>query len=145
MGFVYRAKTGGFYNDAFEDAYRKAGTWPGFYVRVSDDDYLALMEGQAKGKMIVPDKRCYPVLQDRPAPSREALISEAEEKRQALIDSAMQSIAVIQLKQMNGRSLTEKELTRVNDVLDYIETLEAAVGTGTVPDIVLPEIISDVA
>lgn len=125
MGFVYRAKTGGFYNDAFEDAYRKAGTWPGFYVRVTDDDYLALMEGQEKGKIIVPDKHCYPVLQDRPAPSPEELIAQAEEKRNMLTDTALQSVAVIQLKQMSGRKLTAEETTRLNNVLDYIETLEA--------------------
>ncbi len=125
MGFVYRAKTGGFYNDAFEDAYRKAGTWPGFYVRVADDDYLALMEGQAKGKIIVPDKRCYPVLQDRPAPSFEELIAQAEEKRNMLTDAALQSVAVIQLKQMSGRKLTAEETARLNNVLDYIEVLEA--------------------
>lgn len=60
--------------------------------------------------MIVPNKQCYPVLQECPAPSRDELIAEAEEKRRELIESALQSISVIQLKQMNGRSLTEKKL-----------------------------------
>ena len=69
----------------------QAQSWPGFYVRIADDDYLALMEGQAKGKMIVPDKRCYPVLQDRPAPSFEELIAQAEEKRNMLTDRGYQS------------------------------------------------------
>ncbi|BFT83191.1 tail fiber assembly protein [Enterobacter pseudoroggenkampii] len=143
MGYVYRASTGGFYCDELEAVYRKAGTWPGFFVRVSDEDYRNLMEGLSQGKMIVPNKQCYPVLQERPAPSRDELIAEAEEKRRELIESALQSISVIQLKQMNGRSLTEKEVTRLNDVLDYIEALEA-IDTGTAPDIVWPE-ISDVA
>ncbi|END2551922.1 tail fiber assembly protein [Enterobacter roggenkampii] len=123
MGYVYRASTGGFYCDELEAEYRKAGTWPGFFVRVSDEDYRNLMEGVSQGKMIVPNKQCYPVLQERPAPSRDELIAEAEEKRRELIESALQSISVIQLKQMNGRSLTEKEVTRLNDVLDYIEAL----------------------
>lgn len=143
MGYVYRAKTGGFYCDELEAEYRKAGTWPGFFVRVSDDDYRNLMEGVSQGKIIVPNKQCYPVLKERPAPSKDDLIYEAEYKRHALIDSAIQSIAVIQLKQMNGRSLTMKELTRLNDVLDYIEALEA-IDTGTAPDIAWPE-MSDVA
>jgi hypothetical protein len=30
MGYLYRAMTGGFYNEDFEAEYRKAGTWPGF-------------------------------------------------------------------------------------------------------------------
>jgi len=141
MGYVYRASTGGFYCDELEAEYRKAGTWPGFFVRVSDEDYRNLMEGLSQGKMIVPNKQCYPILQERPAPSRDELIAEAEEKRRELIESALQSISVIQLKQMNGRSLTEKDVTRLNDVLDYIEALEA-IDTGTAPDINWPEIPS---
>ncbi|WP_332613563.1 tail fiber assembly protein [Enterobacter sp. 37] len=143
MGYVYRASTGGFYCDELEAEYRKAGTWPGFFVRVTDEDYRNLMEGLSLGKMIVPNKQCYPVLQERPEPSHDELIAETEEKRKALIEAAVQSIAVIQLKQMNGRTLTTKELTRLNDVLDYIEALEA-IDTGTAPDIVWPE-MSDVA
>ncbi len=139
MGYVYRASTGGFYCDELEAEYRKAGTWPGFFVRVSDDDYRNLMEGVSQGKIIVPNKQCYPVLQERPAPTRDEHIAEAEEKRRALIESALQSISVIQLKQMNGRSLTEKEVTRLNDVLDYIEALEAT-ETDTAPDIHWPEL-----
>ncbi|MCK6770780.1 tail fiber assembly protein [Enterobacter roggenkampii] len=139
MGYVYRASTGGFYCDELEAVYRKAGTWPGFFVRVSDKDYRNLMEGLSQGKMIVPNKQCYPVLQERPAPSRDELIAEAEEKRRELIESALQSISVIQLKQMNGRSLTEKEVTRLNDVLDYIEALEATEADAA-PDIHWPEL-----
>ncbi|HEM8076941.1 TPA: phage baseplate assembly protein V [Enterobacter roggenkampii] len=139
MGYVYRASSGGFYCDELEAEYRKAGTWPGFFVRVSDEDYRNLMEGVSQGKMIVPNKQCYPVLQERPAPSRDELIAEAEEKRRELIESALQSISVIQLKQMNGRSLTEKEVTRLNDVLDYIEALEAT-ETDAAPDIHWPEL-----
>lgn len=139
MGYVYRASTGGFYCDELEAEYRKAGTWPGFFVRVSDEDYRNLMEGVSQGKIIVPNKQCYPVLQERPAPSRDELIAEAEEKRRELIESAQQSISVIQLKQMNGRSVTEKEVTRLNDVLDYIEALEAT-ETDAAPDIHWPEL-----
>ncbi|MBM1021545.1 phage tail protein [Enterobacter sp. A11] len=137
MGYVYRASTGGFYCDELEAEYRKAGTWPGFFVRVSDDDYRNLMEGVSQGKIIVPNKQCYPVLQEHPAPSSEELIFEAEIKRKKLIDAAMQSIAVIQLKQMNGRMLSESELTKLSRVLDYIELLEA-VDTENILDIDWP-------
>lgn len=144
MGYLYRAMTGGFYNEDFEAEYRKAGTWPGFYVRVSDEDYQALMEGQGNGKMIVPDKRCYPVLQDRPEPGHDELVIQANEKRTLLIEGAMQSISVIQLKQMNGRSVSDRESSRLNRALDYIEALEA-VDTESAPDISWPEGFSDVA
>lgn len=139
MGYVYRASTGGFYCDDLAAEYRKAGTWPGFFVRVSDDDYNNLMEGLAQGKIIVPNKQCYPVLQERPVPTRDELIAAAEEKRRDLIKSALQSVSTIQLRQMNGRRLTEKEVARLNDVLDYIEALEAT-DTDTAPDIDWPEV-----
>ncbi|WP_288502387.1 tail fiber assembly protein [uncultured Enterobacter sp.] len=139
MGYVFRPKTGAFYSELLEADYRAAGTWPGFFVRVTDEDYRNLMDGLAQGKIIVPNKQCYPVLQEPPAPTRDELIAEAEEKRRELIESALQSISVIQLKQMNGRSLTEKEVTRLNDVLDYIEALEAA-ETYAAPDIHWPEL-----
>lgn len=144
MGYLYRAMTGGFYNEDFEAEYRKAGTWPGFYVRVSDEDYLALMEGQESGKMIVPNKRCYPVLQDRQEPEHDELVIQANDKRTLLIEGAMQSISVIQLKQMNGRSISDSELSRLNRVLDYIEALEA-IDTERAPDISWPEGGSNVA
>ena len=139
MGYVFRPKTGAFYSDLLEADYRAAGTWPGFFVRVTDEDYRNLMDGLAQGKIIVPNKQCYPVLQEPPAPTRDELIAEAEEKRRELIESALQSISVIQLKQMNGRSLTEKEVTRLNDVLDYIEVLEAT-ETDAAPNIHWPEL-----
>lgn len=139
MGYVFRPKTGAFYCDLLEADYRAAGTWPGFFVRVTDEDYRNLMDGLAQGKIIVPNKQCYPVLQEPPAPTRDELIAEAEEKRRELIESALQSISVIQLKQMNGRSLTEKEVTRLNDVLDYIGALEAT-ETDAAPDIHWPEL-----
>ena len=124
MGYVYRPKTGAFYSDLLEADYRAAGTWPGFFVRVSDEDYRSLMEGVSQGKIVVPNKQCYPVLEEHPAPSREELISQAEYKRKTLIDAAVQSIAVTQLKQMNRRRLSESELAKLNRVLDYIELLE---------------------
>jgi hypothetical protein len=111
----------------------------GIFVRVTDEDYRNLMDGLAQGKIIVPNKQCYPVLQEPPAPTRDELIAEAEEKRRDLIESALQSVSVIQLKQMNGRSLTDKEVARLNDVLDYIDAVEAT-DTQTAPDIHWPEL-----
>lgn len=84
MGYVYRASTGGFYNDALEAEYRRAGTWPGFFVRVSEEDYQALMKGFSQGKRIVPDKKCYPVLSDQVIDWRR----EAEDTRQNRLDEA---------------------------------------------------------
>ncbi|GHM10732.1 hypothetical protein ECZU41_54000 [Escherichia coli] len=43
----------------------------------------------------------------------------AETKRQSLIDTAMDSISLIQLKLRAGRKLTQAETTQLNSVLDY--------------------------
>lgn len=56
---------------------------------------------------------------------RENTIREAEDKKQSLIDSAMQTIADIQLKLRLGRELTEVDKVTLNKVLDYIERVRA--------------------
>ncbi|EOJ4717583.1 tail fiber assembly protein, partial [Escherichia albertii] len=48
-----------------------------------------------------------------------AAVEAAEAQRQSLIDAAMASISLIQLKLQAGRKLTQAETTRLNAVLDY--------------------------
>ncbi|MFM2530836.1 tail fiber assembly protein, partial [Escherichia coli] len=67
-----------------------------------------------------------------------AAVESAENKRQQLINDAMQSISFIQLKLQAGRKLTQAETTRLNAVLDYIDAVTAT-DTGTVPGIIWPE------
>ncbi|EPV9468297.1 tail fiber assembly protein, partial [Escherichia coli] len=62
----------------------------------------------------------------------------AETKRQSLIDTAMDSISLIQLKLRAGRKLTQAETTQLNSVLDYIDELNAMDLT-TAPDLNWPE------
>ncbi|MNP48206.1 Caudovirales tail fiber assembly protein [compost metagenome] len=57
--------------------------------------------------------------------------------RQALIDSSVQSISVIQLKLQAGCKLTATEKAKLNSVLDYIDTLNT-IDTSKAPDIELP-------
>lgn len=68
-----------------------------------------------------------------------AAIEAAEAQRQSLIDTAMASISLIQLKLQAGRKLTQTENTRLNAVLDYIDAVMAT-DTSTVPDIYWPEL-----
>ena len=55
----------------------------------------------------------------------------------SLIDTAMASISLIQLKLQTGRKLTQTENTRLNAVLDYIDAVTAT-DTSTAPDINWP-------
>ncbi|STM65056.1 putative tail fiber assembly [Escherichia coli] len=49
-----------------------------------------------------------------------AAVEAAEAQRQSLIDAAMASISLIQLKLQAGRKLTQAENTRLNAVLDTL-------------------------
>ncbi|WP_172803118.1 tail fiber assembly protein, partial [Escherichia coli] len=68
-----------------------------------------------------------------------AALDAAEVKRQSLIDAAMASIGLIQLKLQAGRKLTQPENTRLNAVLDYIDAVTAT-DTSTAPDVIWPEL-----
>ncbi|EIN9670467.1 tail fiber assembly protein, partial [Escherichia coli] len=66
-----------------------------------------------------------------------AAVEAAEAQRQSLIDAAMASISLIQLKLQAGRKLTQAETTRLNAVLDYIDAVTAT-DASTAPDINWP-------
>ncbi|HHP7582752.1 tail fiber assembly protein [Escherichia coli] len=68
-----------------------------------------------------------------------AAVEAAEVQRQSLIDAAMASISLIQLKLQAGRKLTQAETTRLNAVLDYIDAVTAT-DTSTAPDVIWPEL-----
>ncbi|HCN8826721.1 TPA: tail fiber assembly protein [Escherichia coli] len=68
-----------------------------------------------------------------------AAVDAAEAQRQSLIDAAMASISLIQLKLQAGRNLTQAETTRLNAVLDYIDAVTAT-DTSTAPDVIWPEL-----
>ena len=56
-----------------------------------------------------------------------AAVDAAEAQRQSLIDAAMASIGLIQLKLQAGRKLMQAETTRLNAVLDYIDAVTATI------------------
>ena len=66
-----------------------------------------------------------------------AAVEAAEARRQSLIDAAIASISMVQLKLQAGRNLTQAETTRLNAVLDYIDAVEA-IDTSNAPDIEWP-------
>ncbi len=69
-----------------------------------------------------------------------AAVEAAEAQRQSLIDTAMASISLIQLKLQAGRKLTQAETTRLNTVLDYIDAVTIT-DTSTAPDVIWPELL----
>lgn len=67
-----------------------------------------------------------------------AAVETAETQRQSLIDNAMASISLIQLKLQAGRKLSQTETTQLNAVLDYIDAVTAT-ETSTAPEVIWPE------
>ena len=57
------------------------------YVELTDDEHMALMDGQAEGKEIVFHDGAKPTLQDPPPPSDADLAKEARQKRDARINA----------------------------------------------------------
>lgn len=68
-----------------------------------------------------------------------AVIEAAERQRQSLIDAAITSVSLIQLKLRTGRKLTEAETLKLNAVFDYIDVI-AAIDISTAPDINWPKL-----
>ncbi|GCO40069.1 tail fiber assembly protein [Escherichia coli] len=68
-----------------------------------------------------------------------AAVDAAEIQRQSLIDAAMASISLIQLKLRAGRNLTQAETARLNAALDYIDAVMAT-DTSTAPNVIWPEL-----
>ena len=123
---------GAFYLDTINDDI------PDGAIEISQQTYDAMFEGQANGQMITTGPDGAPLLMDKPLPSHEVMVEIAEQNRQSLIDSAMQSVGVLQLKLQAGRKLTTAETARLNTVLDYIDEVNA-VDTSSAPDITWPE------
>ncbi|ENO06990.1 tail fiber assembly protein [Escherichia coli] len=112
---------------------------PGDGVEISDEVYDALIAGQEAGKNITADSNGLPVLAEPAQPTHDELVAASELMKQHLIDAAMASISLIQLKLQAGRKLTQAETTRLNAVLDYIDAVTAT-DTSTAPDVIWPEL-----
>lgn len=107
-------------------------------IEISSDEYHRLFDCQANGKIISAGNDGHPVLQEPIGLTREEEVARGEQKKQSLIDSAMQSISVLQMKLLAGRMLTDAETTRLNAVLDYIDAVQV-IDTSTAPDINWPD------
>lgn len=125
-------KDGAFYLDQFNESI------PEDALEIIQEDYDALFEGQANGQMIVTGSDGKPALQEKPLPSHDVLVSLADQNRQSLINSAMQSVSALQLKLQAGRKLTADETSKLNAVLDYIDAVNA-VNVSTAPEIEWPQ------
>lgn len=109
-------------------------------VDITDDIAAEFFDNPAPaGKVRAAGEDGLPCWVDAPEVSHDELVAQAENKRQMLIDAAMQSISVIQLKLQAGRKLTDEETEKLNLALDYIDAVTAT-DTSTAPDIEWPQL-----
>lgn len=115
----YCALNNGFYGDNTLD-----DKIPGSVVHISDDEGQRILDSQINGQ-IQPDDNGFPVLVPYPELTKAEQQERVEQQRQVLINEAIRSISVIQLKMQSGRTLTENEVKRRDSVLNYIDELES--------------------
>lgn len=121
-------------------SYKNAGTIPADLVEISDEAFQEFfITIPPAGKCRAASAQGLPSWADVAQPTKESLIMAAEQERQNRIDTALNSIAVVQLKLQAGRKLTSDETTRLNAVLDYIDALSVS-DTSAAPDVDWPEI-----
>lgn len=127
MKILYSASEKGFFNNI-----DYGNSLPSDVVEISVELWKELLEGMSDGKVIVFEKGM-PALSD-PIVDYVAI---AEDKKTQLINSALQSINVIQLKLQAGRELSEYEKTKLDETLDYIEQV-GSLDTSSAPNIAWP-------
>lgn len=108
--------------------------WDGMAEFESDDgevihapDGVGIGWGYENGEFIAP-----------PSAQHTMTTEEAEQQKVSRINSAQQSISLLQTKLLMGRTLTSAEKGKINATLDYIDELDA-VDTSSAPDIDWPD------
>jgi hypothetical protein len=84
MAIFYSASMKGFYPEFMKSDYDREGNWPDDVQEVSERWYNYLMDGQAEGKVIVPNEYGQPVLVEPPEPTREQLTANAQVQNHCL-------------------------------------------------------------
>ncbi|HFI7084508.1 TPA: tail fiber assembly protein [Escherichia coli] len=135
----FSASMPGFILAAWKDdgTYTK-DTWPQDAVLLKDDEVSQFWKQTAPEGKTIGSVEGRPAWVSLPAPTHEEMVAAAEQQQQSLINEAMQSISVIQLKLQAGRALSATESGRLNAVLDYIDRV-SIIDTSLVPDIVWPD------
>ncbi|HEE9788909.1 TPA: tail fiber assembly protein [Enterobacter soli] len=107
MAMYFSASMNGFYPDIWKESYEKAGTWPADAVEISENWHDYLVRKQGNGKNVSANEYGQPVLADQPPPTREELISQAEEIRATLMASA--SAVILPLEDASELDIATEE------------------------------------
>lgn len=138
MTIFFSATTIGFYNDALKESYIAAGAWPDDVMEISERWYLYLLAGQTKGKIISVNEYGQPILVNKPEPSKEQLIADADSKKSILMSEATSKINPLEDAVELGMA-TKDEVNRLASWKQYRVFLNR-IDPNTAPAIDWPEI-----
>ena len=137
MNEIYFSKsTLGFYKHDFF-----ANEIPIDSIKVTDEAWESMLQGQSLGKIISADESGNPVLKDSPLPTQESVVFKTKIKKSNLIAEATIAIAPLQ-DALDLGIVTENELEKLNLWKEYRVALNR-VDINEAPDIewpVLPDI-----
>lgn len=142
--YLYSATTGGFYLKEMIDVYKKSGDGlPDDVIEITNEDQQKLMDGQGEGKVIAADDNGYPVLRERPAPTREEEEKVAQLEKVNFMKAATDIINTLQDAVDLGMA-TDDEAALLTAWKKY-RVMLSRVDTSTAPDIEWPEAPDNVA
>ena len=135
--YYYSSTENAFYPAKMQIGYKNSGTWPANGKWVNESVFAEFAISPApSGKMRVAGKNGLPKWGDLPKPTKEQLITEAEQQKQLLADEAEKNITILERKvRLNmatdddKNSLTAWEIYSINI---------ADIDTSTAPDITWP-------
>jgi len=108
MQILYSASTGGFYTPALHGEGIPADA---LVLERGETEHGELLAGTTIGRVIVADERGYPMLQDRPPETDEALRSRALAERDTFLAEAAIRIAPLQDAVDVGEATSQEEAT----------------------------------
>lgn len=138
MAKYYSIAKCGFYDDAFKSSYDATDSWPNDVIEITTEQAVYFYEAINNGCRIYQDgvqlllsKPCSDkyhcwdtinnewTLTEQAAQQRaEDLVKITEAEKENLINTAMQTISLLQLKLQAGCKLSSDETTKLNAVLD---------------------------
>ncbi|ORJ47292.1 hypothetical protein B2M27_26805 [Kluyvera intermedia] len=119
-----------------EDYKNSPDGWPDDAVEIETEVYEQLIAGLSAGKVIVADEKGFPVLAERPGPTKEQFIATADNQRQSLLTTATAKIAPLQ-DAADLDMATDDEKSALTAWKKY-RVLLNRVDTSTAPDITWP-------
>lgn len=137
--YYYSASNNSFYAEELKIDYEESvNGWPEDAIVISNEKYVALLEGKSKGKIIIADNNGNPIFSAPVPPTHQELISAAKSNLELLMTAANYVITPLQ-DALDIDDATEEELTLLKAWKTY-RVLLNRLDLSTAPDITWPEI-----